>query len=126
MDDDAIPIVETYKGIGLEADQSPRRLKVVRREIDLVLGMTDLDELAAFAGSAWNAPEARQLACAMAETAFEISVEERRLRPSIDMEKLRASVAGLGCKRWRDPDHYGTLLDPRDAVLREQPLPDLE
>jgi hypothetical protein len=124
-DDDAIPIVEIYKGIGLEDQQTPERLALVRAEIDLVLGMTDPGELADYAGNPWHAPESRQLAAAMAETAWTMAAETRALRPAIDLERLHASVAGLGSLKWRDPDRHCSLLE-HGGVEREQPLDDAE
>jgi len=37
-DDDAIPVIGLHRGVPLEDQQSPARLALVRREIDLVLG----------------------------------------------------------------------------------------
>jgi hypothetical protein len=119
--DDAIPVVGLYRGVPLEDQQSDARLALVKAEIDCVLTMADPGELADYAADPWHAPEARTLAAAMAETLWAVAAEERRLRPPIDMEKLRASVAGLGSRRWRDPDRYCSLLD-HGGVEREQPL----
>ena len=71
-------------------------------------------------------PEARQLACAMAETAWTVAAETRALRPPIDLERLRASTAGLGSKKWRDPWRHASLLDVAGGVERERPLVDEE
>ena len=126
MDSDKIPTIGTYKGISLEDQQSDVRLELVWREIDLVLGMTDAGELADWAGNPMHSPESRQLACAMAETAWTIAAETRALRPAgISLDLLYASTAGLGSKTWRDPDRHCSLLD-HGGVLREQPLDDLE
>jgi hypothetical protein len=125
MDDDAIPVIGSHRGVSLEDQQSPERLALVRAEIDRVLGMVDPAELADYAGNPWHAPEARQLAAAMAETTWTVAAETRANRPPIDLEKLRASTAGLGSRRWRDPWRYASLLDP-EGVLREEPLSDLE
>jgi hypothetical protein len=124
-DDDAIPVIGLHRGVPLEDQQSPERLALVRAEIDLVLGMTDVGELADYAGNPWHAPEARLLAAAMAETAWTVAAETRALRPAISLEKLHASVAGLGSRTWRDPDRYCSLLD-HGGIEREQPLDDLE
>ena len=35
-DDDAIPVVETYRGVGIEDQQPPERIELVKREIDRV------------------------------------------------------------------------------------------
>ena len=123
--DDAIPSVGLYKGVPLEDQQSDARLALVRAEIDHVLGMTDAGELADYAGNPWHSPESRQLACAMAETAWTVAAETRALRPTIDMEKLHASTAGLGSRHWRDPWRHASLLD-HGGIEREVPLDDSE
>jgi hypothetical protein len=125
IDDDAIEIGELYRGVGVESDQPRERIEhVVKPQIDIVHDIDDPEQLLAYADNARNPPEARLLAAAKCEAAFEISTEERRLRPPIDMERQRASVAGLGSRRWRDPDRYASLLDEPGGVLREGPLPD--
>jgi hypothetical protein len=127
MDNDAIPTVGTYRGIPLEDHQFDARLEVVRREIDVVLGMTDPSELARWADDPRHSPESRQLACAMAETAWTVAAETRANRPAIDLDRLRASTAGLGSRRWRDPWRYCSLLDADGGVVeRERPLDDAE
>jgi hypothetical protein len=123
--DDAIPTIGSHRGVPLEDQQSPGRLAVVRREIDLVLGMADAGALAGWAADPWRSPESRQLACAMAESLWALAAEARNNRPPIDLERLHASTAGLGSRRWRDPCRYASLLDP-EGVLREEPLSDLE
>jgi hypothetical protein len=123
--DDAIPVIGLHRGVPLEDQQSPERLALVRAEIDLVLAMNDPGELADYAGNSCHAPEARLLAAAMAETAWTVAAETRALRPAISLEKLHASVAGLGSRTWRDPDRYCSLLD-HGGIEREQPLDDLE
>jgi len=126
MDSDAIPTVESYKGVGLEDGQSPQRLALVRREIDRVLGMADVGELARWASNPRHSPESRQLAVAMCESMWTMASENRNNRPLIDLDLLRASTAGLGSRRWRSPTHFCSDLDhDENAVPREQPL-DLE
>ena len=115
-----------HRGVPLEDQQSPERLALVRSEIDHVLGVTDAGALADWADDPMHSPESRQLACAMAETAWTIAAETRALRPAgISLDLLYASTAGLGSKTWRDPDRHCSLLD-HGGVLREQPLDDLE
>jgi hypothetical protein len=123
--DDAIPIIGLHRGVPLEDQQSPERLALVKAEIDHVLRMTNASELADYAGDSWHSPESRQLACAMAETAWTVAAETRNNRPPIDLERLRASTAGLGSRRWRDPWRHASLLD-HGGVPREVPLDDLE
>jgi len=122
--DDAIPVIGLHRGVPLEDQQSPERLALVKTEIDHVLGMTDAGELADYAGNPWHSPEARQLAAAMAETAWTVAAETRALRPGISLERLHASVAGLGSRTWRCSFRHATLLE-HGGVEREQPL-DLE
>jgi hypothetical protein len=126
MDSDEIPTIGTHSGVPLEDQQSDARLALVRAEIDHVLGMTDAGELADWAGDSWHSPESRQLACAMAESMWTVAAETRNNRPSIDMDRLRASTAGLGSKKWRDPWRHASLLDAAGGVERERPLDDLE
>jgi hypothetical protein len=71
-------------------------------------------------------PEARLFAASKVEVEYELAAEERRNRPVVDLDCVRASVAGLDSVEWRDPDRYGTLLDAAGGVQREEPLPDLE
>jgi hypothetical protein len=124
-EDDAIPIVEVYRGVGIEDAQPLERIqRVVKPEIDRVHAMSDPGLLFIYADDARNPPEARMLAEARAEALWEIAGEERRLRP-ISLERLRASTAGLGCRRWRDPGYYSSTLE-HGGVPREEPLPDLE
>jgi hypothetical protein len=121
-DDDAIPLVETYRGVGIEDQQPPERIELVKREIDRVHRMSAIVELAGYAGDAVHPPGARMLAGARAEALWELAGEERRQRPSLEL--LRAATAGLGCRRWRDPDRYASLLDGPGGAEREVPLDD--
>lgn len=122
----ACPPIGSHRGIGIHDCQGPARVKVVKAAIDRVAKISDLMELVDFAADCRQPPEARLFAANKVEVEFEVAAEERRNRPTIDMDRLRATVAGLDSVGWRDPDHYGTLLDPRDAVKRETPLPDEE
>lgn len=127
MDSDEIPTVGNYRGVGLEDGQSPQRLALVRREIDIVLAMTDAGALARWASNPRHSPESRQLACAMCESMWEVAAETRANRPPLDLEKLRASTAGLNSRRWRSPTHFCSDLDHAEtAVPRDEPLDDLE
>ena len=94
----------------------------MRAEIDHVLGMSDAVALADWADDPVHSPESRQLAVAMAESLWTMAAENRNNRPAIDLDRLRASTAGLGCRRWRDPRRYASLLDPDGGVLRDRPL----
>ena len=130
MDGDGqIPVVEIYRGVGIEDRQSFERIGLVKPEIDRVHRMNGADELADYAGDARHPPEARMLAGARVEALCELAAEERRPR-AISLERLRAATAGLGSKTWRDPYSHCSLLDQPGpgaarAVAREQPLADL-
>jgi hypothetical protein len=120
-EDDAILIVEVYRGVGIEDQQPPERIKFVKSEIDRIHRMSGADELFTYASDPLNPPEPRMLAGARAEALCELAAEERRPR-TISLERLRAATAGLGCRRWRDPRRFCSLLDPDGGVLRDRPL----
>jgi hypothetical protein len=124
-DPDRIPIIATHRGIGIHSDQTPPRIRVVKAAIDRVARMSDILELADFAADPQKPPEARMFAASKIEVEYELAAEERRNRPTIDLDRVRATVAGLDSLVWRDPDRYGTLLD-HGGVLRQRPLDDLE
>ena len=109
-----------YRGVGIEDQQPPERIELVKREIDRVHHMSGTDELADYAGDAGHPPEARMLAGARAEALWEIAGEERRHRP-ISLELLHAATAGLGCQRWRDPDRFASLLEGPGGIERDEP-----
>jgi hypothetical protein len=123
MTDDAIPIVETYRGVGLHDRQTPERLEVVRKALDAIFDEADIVRLTEIAGDPKWPPEARLLAAAKLEAVFELAAEQRAVRPPIDLENVQARTAGLASRYWRDPDYYGSLLDSNPGgVQREQSL----
>ncbi|MGY4170959.1 hypothetical protein [Bradyrhizobium sp. USDA 4529] len=121
-DNDAIPVIETYRGVGLHDQQSPERLVVVRRAIDTVFDVQDYDRLLEIARDVTWPPESRMLAGAKLESAYQMAVDERRERPPIDLVKVGACTTGLNSQRWRDPWHYGSLLDPGPAPGHPGPV----
>lgn len=118
---DRIPIVETYRGVGIH-DQQPRdRIDgVVKPAIDRVLGIGDVKRLADYAADTGNPPEARLLASARVEAMWELAAESRESRPEIDLAVVKASVAGLQSTRWRSSQYYGSLLDRSDQPGRRR------
>jgi hypothetical protein len=111
---DSIPIIGTYRGVGIHDQQPQTRVNcVVKPEIDHVLDdLSDISDLYNFAANAANSPEARLLAAAKIMAEFDLAVEERRARPlGITMEKVRAAVAGVDSQEWRSNFHYGSALD---------------
>ena len=119
-DDDQIPVVEIYRGVGIEDQQPPERVKFVKGEIDRIHRMSGADELFAYASDPLNPPEPRMLAGARAEALCELAAEERRPR-AISVEQLHVATAGLGCRRWRDPDRFASLLDGPGGIERDEP-----
>jgi hypothetical protein len=120
-----IPPIATHRGVGIHDHQTPARIRIVKAAIDRVARMSDILELANFAADPRQPPEARMFAANKVAVEYELAAEERRNRPVVDLDCVRASVAGLDSVEWRDPDRYGTLLE-HDGVEREQPLPDPE
>ena len=122
IDPDRIPVIATHRGIDIHDCQTPARIRVVKAAIDRVAGMSDILELADFAADVQQPPESRLFAASKVEVEYQLAAEERRNRPIIDLDRVRATVAGLDSLVWRNPDCFGTLLDPHGGVPREQPL----
>jgi hypothetical protein len=119
-----IPIIEIYRGVGIHDLQPRERVeRRVKPEIDRVLEMSDMDELVRYCGDVRNPPESRLLAGAKVEAIFDLAVAERRERPSIDMDRLRASYSCAASQHWRNPWAYGSLLDPRSCPGGPEPEP---
>jgi hypothetical protein len=125
-DPDRIPTTASHRGIGIHDCQSPARIAVVKAAIDRVAGMSNILELASFAANPLEPPEARLFAANKVEVEYQVAAEERRNRPIIDLDVVRASAAGLDSVVWRSPWHFSSILDAADGVPREEPLPDLE
>ena len=119
-----IPCRGSYRGIGLHDKQSAKRLKIVRGEIDKVYSLTDVTALFEFACDVRKAPEARLFSAAKLEAMFAHAVEKRWERPAFNRARLKVVVNALDSRVWRDPTHYGTILDvrTRHGVPRERPL----
>jgi hypothetical protein len=120
-----IPTIATYLGIGIHNHQTPARIRIVKAAIDRVARMSDILELVDFAADPQQPPEARLFAASKLEVEYELAAEERRNRPVVDLDKVRASVAGLDSVEWRSPVVYGSDLE-HGGVEREEPLSDLE
>src|SRR5262245_53208193 len=90
-----IPLIGIYRGIGLHDQQSEQRLEVVRRHIDEVFATSDVKALAAFCADLSKAPEARIFSARKIEAEYQISADERRNRPLIDLLLIGAHVAAL-------------------------------
>jgi hypothetical protein len=116
-----IPLIASHLGVGVHNCQSPARIKVVRAAIDRVARMSDILELADFAADPQQPPEARMFAASKLEVEHAVAAEERRNRPVVDMDRVRASVAGLDSVEWRSPVVYGTDLE-NGGIEREVQL----
>jgi hypothetical protein len=88
--------------------------------------MSDILELDDFAADPQQPPEARLFAANKVEVEYQLAAEERRNRPIIDLDRVRATVAGLDSVVWRSPWYFASLLDAAAGVPREEPLRDLE
>jgi hypothetical protein len=123
----SIPIVEVYRGVGVHDEQSPERIEnVVKPAIDYVHSVDDLALLADYATDPANPPEARILALAKVEAGWQLAAEERRIRPGLDLDVIRARCVGLDSSNWRHRRRYCSMFDRMRedrAVLREQPIP---
>ena len=117
------PTVETYRGIGIHDFQSRERIEtVVKPAIDRIHAENDPEALFDFAGNAAMPPEARRFAKAKCEAAFEFAASSRVVRPSIDLEKLRALTAGLA-SGWSCHMHYGSRFDIHHPDPSRAPIP---
>jgi hypothetical protein len=124
-DDDRTPVVGTYRGVELHDAQSPQRLAVVKRAIRRVLRLASPSKLVSYLQDASNPPACRLLAARKVEELVATGRAQRAPRV-IDIEGVRAAVAGLDSRKWRDPIKYTSLLDAdyQHAVRREKPLAD--
>ena len=125
MDNDAIPTIGSHRGVWPRGSCNPARgSRLVRAEIDRVLGMSDPGELADYAGSPWHAPEVAAARGRDGRDRVDGGRRDARTSASgISLEQLRACVAGLGSRTWRDPTRYCSLLD-HDGIERDEPLID--
>jgi hypothetical protein len=124
-EDDAFPTKGTYLGVPLFAFQSERRLKVVRADIDRVIQMANLADLAALACDSAVAPEARLLGAEKALQILRGIGDARQRRPrGLTIDTVVASVATTGSRFWANAHfHCGDLENEARAAKREVPLP---
>jgi hypothetical protein len=108
---DQIAALEVYKGCPIHDCQGPERVEIVRREIDAVFALTDTAMLLRYCWDVTRPPEGRLLAAAKIEASCQIAAGERRTRPAVDLDYVRALVAGLTSRGWRSSSHYGCLFD---------------
>jgi hypothetical protein len=83
---DDLPIACHHRGVAIFANQPPKRVAVVKREIDKVSKVSDLTRLFEIAGDCSWAPEARIYAGARCIAGLQRATERREARPDIDPE----------------------------------------
>jgi hypothetical protein len=127
--DDEIASCGAYRSVPLFAGQSEARLEVVRRDIDDAHLLSDPRAFLAFLDDVSRAPEARLYCQARLLAEHELAVEDRRQRPTIDIDLVKA-YGYLASRRWQNRQHHCSLLDGSPPpggpypVPRETPLPD--
>jgi hypothetical protein len=122
MIDDQILISGRYRGVALHAGQNPRRLDIVRRDVDAAFAREEAKDMMVFLRDGRHAPESRIFAAAKLRAMFEASVDHRETRPAdVDPDLVTALVSPLESLRWRSPTHYGSDLDLTPCV-RGDPL----
>jgi hypothetical protein len=121
-----MPIAETYKGVAIFAGQPPKRLRLVRGEIDKVSKIINLKRLFEIAGDCSWSPESRLFAAGRCLAGLQIATERRQPHADINREDVEAAAAGLAVVRWAHPDRYCSLFDVHHerAALRDEPLLD--
>ena len=109
---DEFPTVGTYRGVAIHDFQPDERIEsLVKPAIDRVHSLQDIEQLYSYAVDFQNPPEARLLARAKCEAYFQIAAEERRTRPNIDSEMLRARTAGLNSWTWMSFNYYASSFE---------------
>lgn len=131
-----IPIIETYRGVGIQDYQPPERIALVKSEIDTVMkfipakGEIQHDDLLLWVKDRSKSPESRLLAKAALKASIHESGEKAKRVPphikALSEEWLNAVTAGLGLLGGQSRTTYGGKLDPRPpawAPQCERPLP---
>ena len=121
---DTIPTIENYRGVDLHDQQDESRLVLVRAHVDQVFNLADdLKALLAWIEDRRTAPESRQLAGALIRAQFEAATDNRRVRPSVDLDRVEALTASLGSAKWRSPTHYCSGILPRTSPANDRRNP---
>jgi hypothetical protein len=125
-ENDRIPVVEYYRGVGIHDHQPRDRIDgVVKPAIDHVLdNLADARELMSYLADRYSPPEARILAGNTILAMLDVSAETRwRRPPGVTREQVLAGLACLDSVKWRSPWHYGSLVD-RGLPPGAPPLPE--
>jgi hypothetical protein len=121
-----MPVVEVYRGVGIQDFQDEARIKVVKREIDVVYALPDQRDLISYARDVFNPPEARLFASDKIIADIELRAEAHQGgHHYVDANYLAAITAGLDSLGWADPHRYCSLLDtpPRPGAPGIEPRP---
>lgn len=118
-----ITTIGEYKGVPLHDQQGEARLAVVRREIDSVLGLDDINLLVEVCASPEWSPESRLLAAAKLMARHQLAAEDRKTRPLFDLAFVIACTGALDSEYWRSPTHFGSLLEPGRGPHEPGPVP---
>jgi hypothetical protein len=108
-----MPVVAEHRGVPLFDFQTEERLERVKREIDWVYEMTDLDDLIAYLRDFYKPNEARGFAYARVEGAYQVRSSDHAHRADIDLRTLHASLSGWDSLVWNSCDRYITMLEAR-------------
>jgi hypothetical protein len=109
-----MPIVETYRGVGIHDFQDAERIElVVKPAIDEVFTMSDPRSLFAYARDQRNPPEARLFAGDKIHAGHDINSARHVNRERVDLELVDAATAGLTSLGWADHEGYGSMIDVR-------------
>jgi hypothetical protein len=126
-----IPVVETYRGVGIHDRQPRRRIdEVVRPAIDQALALKTPRDLHDYMVDGSRPPEARAVAAAKLLALFEKAAADRHGAPDIGTRRDLPYVATiLGCltsQACRGRETYSAFFDPRPmpgapAAARREP-----
>lgn len=121
--DERIPCVGSYRSVPLHDRQSPERLALVRKELDIVFDeVSDPNDLFEICKDAARAPEARLLAAALIKAGWEQAADDRRTRPKgFTLADVDAAVAGLDSVLWRSPKYFCSDLDNESRAAKRTP-----
>lgn len=112
--DARMPIIETYRGVGIHDFQNAERIEtVVKPAIDTVFVMSDAKALFVYASDQRNPPEARLFAGDKIHAGHDINSGRHASRNGVDLELVDACTAGLNSLGWADHQGYGSMIDVR-------------
>ena len=110
-------VAEEYRGAPIFAYQDPTNFEAIRRRIDAVWAITDLEELADHLSFPGNLRETRLIAAARLDAEYQLAIDERRARPEIRIEhdlvqayrRLLRKKGGMRYDRQYGPDELEAM-----------------